>query len=163
MKKIETKKLGIKIISSIITLIIVFCNFSYIAFAGDPATTHEQGQAAGMSEYPQAPSMESFDVSQYLKINEGQTYLDDSTKEDSQQQVALGKFIVDIISLITKIVGSLALLVIITGGITLMISTGNQNLQTKGKEMIKFAIMGLIFTFMSLIIVTFVQSLFYTQ
>lgn len=104
------------------------------------------------------PSMEKFDVSTYLKLQGAQSYL----RDESKQEAAVGVFIVNFISLLTKIIGSFALLVIIVGGITIMISTGNQNLQTKGKEMIKFAIIGLIVAFMSLIIVTFVQSLFYT-
>ena len=111
------------------------------------------------STAPAAPSMEKFDVSTYLKLKDAQSYL----SSEAKQNVALGQFIVNIISILTKIIGSFALLVIIVGGITIMISTGNQGLQTKGKEMIKFALIGLVIAFMSLIIVTFVQSLFYTR
>ena len=107
---------------------------------------------------PVKTEMQSFDVSSYLKLKDAQSYL----SSEAKQNVALGQFIVNIISILTKIIGSFALLVIIVGGITIMISTGNQGLQTKGKEMIKFALIGLVIAFMSLIIVTFVQSLFYT-
>jgi len=222
MKNFKSKNTGVKIISWIISIIILFCNISYIANAQGTSTTPQpydplkstmegtdgktqaerDAEAAAVkaladrkaaedaaaaadaaatearlakdaaksstpaeqtpdfdpNKEPKKPSSEEFNVSTYLKLEQAQSYLDSKTSQEG----AVGKFIVDIIILLTKIIGSFALLVIIAGGITIMISTGNQNLQTKGKEMIKYAIMGLIVAFMSLIIVTFVQSLFYT-
>ncbi|MBN1494461.1 hypothetical protein JW911_01840 [Candidatus Peregrinibacteria bacterium] len=127
-------------------------------FDDDDPTDPTPGGIPAQEASTKPPSEVKFDVSQYLKIDEGQTYL----KDDAKQKGAVGEFIIKLIKLLTTTIGSLALLVIIIGGMTLMISHGNQNLQTKGKEMIKFAILGLIIAFMSLIIVTFVESLFYT-
>ncbi|MCD6109916.1 hypothetical protein J7J83_04125, partial [bacterium] len=71
-------------------------------------------------------------------------------------------FIIKFIELATKVIGSLALLFLITGGLILMISHGNSQLQTRGKQMILYSLLGLAVVFLSLIIVTFVQSLFFT-
>jgi len=124
----------------------------------NPLSDVEPVEPAPATPTTPSPSQTQFDVSKYLKIEGGQTYLDTEAK----QKGAVGEFIIKLIKLLTTTIGSLALLVIIIGGMTLMLSHGNQNLQTKGKEMIKFAILGLIIAFMSLIIVTFVESLFYT-
>jgi len=103
--------------------------------------------------------IENFEVNKYLQIKGAQTYLDTEQKK----QGALQSFIIKFIQLLTTIIGSFALLVIIAGGVTLLVSHGSSQLQTKGKQMILYAVIGLIVAFLSLIIVTFVQSLFYTD
>ncbi len=107
---------------------------------------------------PFTPKSASFEVSKYLKIEGGQTYLEDESKKAG----ALEDFIIKLIKLLTYVIGSFALLFIIVGGIVLMVSHGSSNMQQKGKQIILFAAIGLIVAFLSLIIVTFVQSLFYT-
>lgn len=106
-----------------------------------------------------------FEVSKYLKIEEGQSYLESSETEE-QKKVTLKKglifFLITGIEYLTKIIGSFALFFIILGGIILMVSHGNSSMQQKGKRIIMYAILGLVVAFLSLVIVTFVQSLFYT-
>lgn len=69
-------------------------------------------------------------------------------------------FILEGIELLTKIVGSVAFLVLIIAGIWMIVSLGNEQQVTKGKTMFLYAILGLIFTFFSYLIVTFLQNLF---
>lgn len=105
-----------------------------------------------------------FRVAEVLKIEEGQTYLEKN--ETNPQSTSLRKgvyfFIIEAIELATKIIGALALLMVIIGGLIMMISSGNSQLQQKGKRIILYSILGLVIAFLSLVIVTFVQSLFYT-
>lgn len=105
-----------------------------------------------------------FNVTKYLKIPEGQTYLEKSTNPDTSVSLKKGViyFIVTGIEFATKIISAFALLFIIVGGIVLMVSSGNSSLQQKGKRLILYSILGLVIAFMSLIIVTSVQSIFYT-
>lgn len=122
--------------------------FSFITSAQDDKSKDE----------PTKPYLETFKVSEYLKIDEGQEYLKEGKKEG-----AFSDFIIQFIQLLTTVIGSFALLVIIAGGITLLVSHGSSQLQTRGKQMILYAVIGLVVAFLSLIIVTFVQSLFYTD
>jgi hypothetical protein len=114
----------------------------------------------------ESKNLNTFDVSEYLKIEEGQTYLETTTGEGKEEKVNLQSgviyFAIKFIELLTKIIGSFALLFLITGGLILMVSHGNSQLQTKGKQMILYSLLGVIVIFGSLIIVTFVQSLFFT-
>lgn len=107
-----------------------------------------------------------FRVADVLKIDEGQSYLDRSEGSDAKNSTSLKKgliyIIIQFIELLTKIIGSLALLMVIVGGLILMISSGNSQLQQKGKRIIMFAMLGLVIAFLSLVIVTTIQSLFYT-
>lgn len=109
--------------------------------------------------------LSQFDVSEYLKIPDGQTYLNqnENAKADSPNlKNGAVYFIIKLIELLTKIIGSFALLFMIAGGLVMMISHGNSQLQTRGKQMILYSLLGLVVAFTSLIIVTFVQSLFFT-
>ena len=62
-------------------------------------------------------------------------------------------FGVNIASIILSIVGSLSLLMFIYGGIMFLISGGSQDKIKKGKDIIKAAIIGLIITFSSVLII----------
>ncbi|MBU1445659.1 pilin [Patescibacteria group bacterium] len=143
---------GIKIrIGKIIIAIIVTCiTFSFF-------TLNVSAAASG-------DTTDKFEVGKYLKIDGGQTYLAEEEGKEGKTTKgdALGYFIIKTIEILTMIIGSFSLLFIIIGGITLMISHGNSQMQEKGKSMITYAIIGLVVVFTSLIIVTFVQSLFYT-
>lgn len=105
-----------------------------------------------------------FRVSEVLKIDEGQSYLEKSgsTTDSTSLKKGLVYLVISFIELLTKIIGSFALLMVIIGGLILMISSGNSQLQQKGKRIILYAILGLVIAFLSLVIVTTIQSLFYT-
>jgi Type IV secretion system pilin len=133
-----------KIIVGIIITCITFSFFALNVSAQATATT------------------DKFEVGQYLKIDDGQSYLGTTKEGEIEKDDALGYFIIKSIEMLTMVIGSFSLLFIIIGGITLMISHGDSQLQEKGKSMITSALIGLVIVFTSLIVVTFVQSLFYT-
>lgn len=118
----------------------------------------------GIDDPEAAPTTSSFDVSKYLKIEGGQSYLENVSENKDKPSLgnALVFFIIETIELLTKIIGSFALLMVIVGGIMMMVSSGSSNLQDKSKAIIKYALLGLVVAFLSLIVVTFVQSLFFT-
>lgn len=148
-----------KVLSTILLITIVLTTGSFI----QPART---AFAQSDTQKEEAKTLNTFDVSEYLKIEEGQSYLETTTGEGKEEKVNLQSgviyFAVAFIELLTKIIGSFALLFLITGGLILMVSHGNSQLQTKGKQMILYSLLGVIVAFGSLIIVTFVQSLFFT-
>lgn len=148
-----------KFLSTILLLTILLTTGSFIK----PART---AFAQSDTQKEEAKQLNTFDVSEYLKIEEGQSYLETTTGEGKEEKVNLQSgviyFAIAFIELLTKIISSFALLFIITGGLILMVSHGNSQLQTKGKQMILYSLLGVIVVFSSLIIVTFVQSLFFT-
>lgn len=72
-------------------------------------------------------------------------------------------FILTILDFATQIIGSLAVLIMIIGGFMFMTAQGDQTKVDKAKDVIKFAIIGLVITFLSYIIVIFIQSIFITS
>lgn len=72
-------------------------------------------------------------------------------------------FIITVLEFATQIIGSLAVLIMIIGGFMFMTAQGDQTQIDKAKDVIKYAIIGLVVTFLSYIIVIFLQSLFITS
>lgn len=128
----------------------------------DAPERQKQFDSCFKCEYVDVPY--EFNVTKYLKIPEGQTYLEKSEQTESGVNIKRGViyFIITGIEFATKIISAFALLFIIAGGIVLMVSSGNSSLQQKGKRLILYSILGLVIAFLSLIIVTTVQSIFYT-
>lgn len=69
-------------------------------------------------------------------------------------------FMLDIINFAVKVIGSIAMIILIIGGFMMMFAQGNQQKLDEAKDIVKYAFIGLIVTFLSYIIVIFVQSLF---
>jgi hypothetical protein len=152
-----------KLISKLILFLIVVGISAPLVFAQwttEPSTTPTDTTLIDAKADP----LGSFKVSEWLKIPDGQTYL--NPEIDNKNKVGLKNglvyFVIKFIELLTKIIGSFALLFLITGGLILMASHGNSQLQTKGKQMILYSLLGIVVVFGSLIIVTFVQSIFFT-
>lgn len=80
-------------------------------------------------------------------------------QEDQQNNIAA--YIVNLINILSLIIGSFALLAIIVGGIRLLTSGGSEDGQTKGKSMIVQALIGLVVAFAAYFITAGVQSLLY--
>ncbi len=99
-------------------------------------------------------SSASFNVSSYLTASgQKQSYLKTGNP--------VGSFIIEIINFLTLTIGSLSFVAIVIGGFFLMTSHGNENQLTKGKDIIKMALIGLAVALLSYVITAFVQSLFY--
>lgn len=79
-------------------------------------------------------------------------------EEDSEISPA-AEIILKIIDMLVMIIGSVAVLVLIIGGLMLATASGNEQQIQKGKDAMKYAIAGLVVTFLSFITVTFVQSI----
>ncbi|MFA5843040.1 MAG: hypothetical protein WC882_05250 [Candidatus Gracilibacteria bacterium] len=107
---------------------------------------------------------ESFDVGDILNVNDeqgtaiqGQEYLSEDSK------TPLLSFILDTINFITRIIGVIAMGLIVIGGIRMIVSQGSEDQLQKGKALLETAIVGLVISMFSYIIVRFVQSIFYLQ
>lgn len=72
-----------------------------------------------------------------------------------------GALIVRVVNFLAITIGSFAFLAIVIGGITMVTSAGRETQLQKGKDIIKFAITGLIVAFASYFITAFVQSIFF--
>jgi len=98
-----------------------------------------------------------FNVNEHLNLNGG-----DQKKAYFQSSNPIVDFILQILNFALRIIGSLAVIILIIGGFMMMVSQGNQQKVDEAKDIVKYAIIGLIVTFLAYIIVIFVQSLFIT-
>jgi hypothetical protein len=133
------KKILLTIWVAFITFFILSANVS----AQDPCPTTPDG-----SIIP-----ECFNVSILSPDNTTNPYLTTDEPIIEIILVAINKLVV--------IIGSFAILAIVAGGIVMIASSGNDQLQTRGKSIITYAIIGLIVALSAYIITSFVQALFY--
>jgi hypothetical protein len=91
----------------------------------------------------------SFRVGTYLKT------------ENQAAFESVPAYIVRFINLLSMAIGSFAFLAIVIGGFTMLTSGGREASITKGKDIIKYAILGLIVALAAFFITSFVQSIFY--
>lgn len=73
----------------------------------------------------------------------------------------IGSYIVRFINFLSLTIGSFALLAIIIAGVMLVSSGGREHPLTRGKDIFKFAIIGLVVALGAYFITAFVQSIFY--
>lgn len=108
----------------------------------------------------------TFNVNDYLSANdEGKT--DKQTfgyfRECTDKGGPISCFILTVINYATKIIGSLAVLLLIISGFMIMVAQGNQQKLDEAKDITKYAVIGLMITFLAYIITIFVQGLFLTN
>lgn len=97
---------------------------------------------------------EKFNVNKYLTTgDQEQSYFKSGNP--------IGSFIVQVVNFLVLTIGSLCLVALVIGGFVLLVSHGNENALTKGKDIIKDALIGLIIVLCSYFITAFVQNLFY--
>lgn len=172
MKKLATIILATSLLATsllVSSLPIIPTTNTYIAFA-----TGEMDALKNME----------FDVTKHLKLGQPCT---EATAEEScgkeisctngycdiQNQSYFGKeagdertyypvfrFIVDIIETLTKIAGTIAVIMLILTGFLMMFSQGNQNTLEKAKQMFLYEILGMVAILLSYLMVTLVQSIF---
>ncbi|MBD3328321.1 hypothetical protein GF340_03375 [Candidatus Peregrinibacteria bacterium] len=94
-----------------------------------------------------------------MKINVG--ILRAPGQADPAEIGNVGVYIVRVINFLALTIGSFAFLAIVIGGILLLTAAGQEQQIQKGKDIIKFAVIGLIVALMAYFIVAFVQSIFY--
>lgn len=117
---------------------------------------------AVLAEDPAPPASttantDTFSVGKYLKApDQGQKYFEGTNKGNP-----IASFIIQAINFLILSIGSVCFVAIVIGGFTLMTSHGNENQLTKGKDIITYAVIGLVITLTAYYIVAFVQSTFY--
>jgi|WetSurMetagenome_2_1015567.scaffolds.fasta_scaffold118474_4 hypothetical protein len=102
-----------------------------------------------------AQDTSSFNVSSYLTAP-GQNK--DIVKQGSP---AIAILIVRLINYLALTVGSFAFLAIVVGGFMMVTSGGAEQQISKGKDVLKYAIIGLLVALSAYFITAFVQSIFY--
>lgn len=128
-----------------------------------PDESGSQGVNNGTSEQDEI-SNAIFDVSKVLKLDgqdQPQAYFNEKDKKYPYPPVI--SFILRLLDFATSIIGSIAIILLIVGGYRFMIANGNQQKIDEAKDMVKFTLMGLVFTFLSYVITIFLQSVFIPQ
>lgn len=127
-----------------------------ISFAQTPSKDTSISSEAARKGYA------SFNVSKYLTVG-----TDPKSNIGTQEQSYLkssnpiASFILQIINFLSLTVASVSFLGIVVGGFLLLASSGNENMVNKGKEVITYAVIGLVLTLSSYFIVSFVQNLLF--
>ncbi|KKQ69860.1 MAG: hypothetical protein UT33_C0021G0012 [Candidatus Peregrinibacteria bacterium GW2011_GWC2_39_14] len=101
---------------------------------------------------------ESFNVGILRAEGQQQDYL--FKEGDANRDQPVVAVIFKAIDLLTKTIGSLAVGTLILSGLWLVTSHGEQTQIDKGKKIFEYAIIGVVFAFMSYIIATLVQGFF---
>ncbi|HLG25393.1 MAG TPA: hypothetical protein VI588_01185 [Candidatus Gracilibacteria bacterium] len=73
----------------------------------------------------------------------------------------IGLYITRLVNFLSLVIGSFAFLAIVIGGIILLTSGGREAQLTRGKDIIKFAIIGVVVALSAYWITAFVQSIFF--
>lgn len=82
---------------------------------------------------------------------------------NDEENAPLVSFALTIMNYATAIMGSIAVILLIVAGFMMMFSQGNQQQLDQAKDIVKYAVIGLIVTFLSYVIVIFVQSVFIAE
>jgi hypothetical protein len=111
--------------------------------------------ASYQTAFAQTADTSSFKVTNYLTA-EGQNK--DVIKEGVP---VVAVYLVRLINYLSLVIGSFAFLAIVIGGFMMVTSAGQEQQVSKGKDMVKFAIIGLLVALSAYFITSFVQSIFY--
>jgi len=85
----------------------------------------------------------------------------DANEQKAGQPGLVQNVIIRAIKIFLELIASIALIVFIIGALMTIVSEGKSDRLEKGKNAMVYAVIGLIIAFMSFIIVTFVQSIFF--
>lgn len=150
MKIFKIKKLAIYLIISLISQLFLTSSLSY---AGN-SFSDDQFDIGVLSPTNEAnPSY--FEGDANTNISED---IDSNTDFDNLSPIE--KFIVNIINFVTRVIGSLAIIIFIIAGFKFMAAQGNDTAIGEAKEILKYGVMGLVVTFISYTLVIFIQTLF---
>lgn len=118
--------------------------------AQDGTTTTPPAQTTSGSGSPTAPvTPSSVKVFNYLSTS------------DQAFTPSIGAYIVRFVNFLALLIGSFGILAVIVGGYFLLTAGGREEAITRGKDIIKFAIIGIIVAVSAFWLVAAVQSLFY--
>ncbi len=109
---------------------------------------------------PESPTSTSFDLSDNLNINEQGNYQAPfCTDPDNCNPVA--NFLLRIVNFLALSIATVAFVTVIIGGFMILTSAGNETQMNKGKEVLTYAIIGLVISLSAYYIVSFVQGLLF--
>ncbi len=98
-----------------------------------------------------------FDIGESLQVpGQDVSYFD----EDQPTSSPIANFVLRIINFITTVIGSVAIILFIIAGFKFMTAQGNEQTLTEGKDIARYAAVGLVIVFLSYMIVIFIQNLF---
>lgn len=100
-----------------------------------------------------------------LQFDVGDTLHLGSDDEQEQSYFGEGKnpiqeLILRVINFALTIIGSIAIIILIIGGFQMMLSQGNQQKLEEAQNVVKYAVIGLIITLLSYVIIISIQSIF---
>lgn len=137
---------------AIIILSALALNFAILGMTALAASNSNEATAIeGLGEF-------EFDIQKNLSLlNDEQ---DQSYFNDPEGRSPIVSFAIKIIDFAMKVIGSIAIILFIIAGFMFIVAQGNQQQLDNGKEMFKYAAIGLIIAFFSYTIVIFLQTLF---
>ena len=125
-----------------------FSSLAVPVFAGDAYNNDTNDSLKNMK----------FNVTEVLSLdNTTQEQPNTLFQDENPPIIAL---VLRVIEFATRIIGSISIIIFIAGGFMFMFSQGDEQKLTNAKDTLKYAAIGLVITFLSFIIVLFVQSLF---
>lgn len=151
----------IKYITSGILITVLFCfqlAGSALVYADNGDGTTEGNSGTGTSG-GSGTTTESTDTSITPTSVNLSSFL--TTSEQKNQPTTIGAYIVRVINFLTLGIASFGILAVIVGGFFLLTAAGREEQITRGKDMIKFAIIGIVAAVSAYWLVAAIQSLFY--
>ncbi|MFA6521231.1 MAG: hypothetical protein WCT53_02500 [Candidatus Gracilibacteria bacterium] len=135
-----------------------------MTFAGTALADPGDAPAAPAAASQRPKSIpESFNVNTYLKTDDMNSKVPDTSASlaDQKQSGGIIKVLLDAIKMFVNIIGSIALIVFIIGALLTVTSSGKEDRLERGKTTMVYAVIGLVVTFLSFMLVALVQSLFF--
>lgn len=121
-----------------------------IALLLSQTTAHAEDKTDGANQIPK-----TFNVTNMLKAkDQDQSYFKDT------ENAPLISFALQVLNFLARVIATVGVVAMIVGGIIMITASGSDTQVSKGKDIFKYALIGLIFAFMSYIITTFVQTFF---
>lgn len=124
--------------------------------AAEKISPEESAEAAKAEkeETTATKSIENFNVNKYLTVNNQQAqYLNE---KDGTSSVT--KIILRAIDLLIKLLGSVAMVIVIIGGLVLITAGSNEQSNDRAKEILQYGILGVVIALSAFIIITFINS-----
>lgn len=119
------------------------------------------------SAYAEAKESSNFEVFDILSSKDTETGSGETASEnikkaaDASGNSIAAELLLKAINILILLVGTLAFIVLLISGFTMIYAQGDQNKIDSSKRMITQALLGLVFAFGSYTIVTFIQALIY--
>lgn len=135
---------GMKKLLQQLGIYLVSCSL-VLQLAGPTAALAQEG---GTQQTSPAPS--TINVGSFLR-----------TEGQEKQPTNIAALIIRFVNFLAGIIGSFAFVSIVIGGIVMVTSAGQEAGLQKGKDIIKYAVIGLIVAISAYFITTFVQSIFF--